>query len=116
MGTVLLSARTTPSLARFSLLSQFRFSLAKNSTGSGAMPASQQRPESWRTCSLRKNGALQAMKVFTKAQYNNVDGDVQKIGVFVAGSNGIVFENFPCPHQRTQLWALFYILVPCVRG
>jgi hypothetical protein len=52
----------------------------------------------------------------TKAQYDDVNSNVWKIGVFVAASNGIVLEYLPWLHKRTQLCALFSILVPFGRG
>ncbi len=80
------------------------------------MQSSQRWPGSWRTRSREKKGALQAMKVLMKAQYDDIDGDVWEMGVLVPASNGIVLEYLPCPHKRTQLCALFSILVPFGRG
>ncbi len=80
------------------------------------MPSSQRWPGSWRTRSWEKKGALQAMKVLTKVQYDDVNGNVWKMGVLVPASKGIVLEYLPCPHKRMQLCALFSILVPFGRG
>ncbi len=53
------------------------FSSATNSAGSGGgLQSSHQRPGCRSTCSLEKNGALRAWKVWTKALYNDVAGNV----------------------------------------
>ena len=56
------------------------------------------------------------MKVLTKVIYNEIDGNVWKMGVLVVASNRIVLEYLPYSHKRTQLCALFSILVPFGRG
>ncbi len=45
-----------------------------------------------------------------------VEGNVKKMGVFVGESNGIIFQNWPCPQINVQLVALFSILVTFGRG
>ncbi len=41
---------------------------------------------------------------------------MKKMGVFVDESNGVVFQNWPCPQINVQFVALFSILVPFGRG
>ena len=74
------------------------------------------KPTAARELEREKKGALQAMKVLTKAQYDDLGGNVWKMGALVAALNRIVLEYLPCPHKRTQLCALFSILVPFGRG